>query len=171
MSLKQVAALAGCTESFLSKVENEKVNPSLRMLHRIVAILEINMAALFSQRDANAGPITIMRAGDRPLIEVDHLRRGPGIKLERLVANPEAALLQANIHRVAPKGSTDGWIQHEGEELGYVISGELELTVDGDTQKVGEGDSFFFHSNLPHGYRNPGDHEAVVVWVNTPPTF
>jgi quercetin dioxygenase-like cupin family protein/DNA-binding XRE family transcriptional regulator len=171
MSLKQVSELAGCTESFLSKVENEKVNPSLTMLHRIVAVLELNTAALFSQRDVNAGPVAVMRAGERPLIKVDPLRRGPGIQLERLVANPEAALLQANIHRVAAKGSTEGWIQHDGEELGYVISGELELTVDGVTQRVSAGDSFFFHSNLPHGYRNPGTQEAVVVWVNTPPTF
>lgn len=171
MSLKKVAELAGCTESFLSKVENEKVNPSLMMLHRIVAILEINTAALFSQRDVAAGPITVRRAGERALIKVDPLRRGPGIELERLVANPEAALLQANIHRVAPKGSTQGSIKHEGEELGYVLTGELELTVDGVTQRVGPGDSFFFHSNLPHGYRNPGTKEALVVWVNTPPTF
>lgn len=171
MSLKSVSELAGCTESFLSKVENEKANPSLAMLHRIVAVLEINTAALFSQRDINAGPICLMREGQRPLIKVDPLRRGTGIQLERLVANPEAALLQANIHRVAPKGSTMGSIRHDGEEIGYVISGELELTVDGVTQRVRPGDSFFFYSSLPHGYRNPGATEAVVVWVNTPPTF
>lgn len=171
MSLKQVAELAGCTESFLSKVENEKVNPSLTMLHSIVAVLDINIAALFSRRDVDAGPITVMHPGERPLIEMDPLRRGRGIKLERLVAYPEAALLQANIHRVAAKGSTEGLIRHEGEELGYVVSGELEITVDGFTRKVAAGDSFFFHSNLPHGYRNPGTRETVVVWVNTPPTF
>lgn len=171
MSLKEVSRLAGCTESFLSKVENEKANPSLTMLHRIVAVLEINTAALFAQADINAGPIMVRRMGERPLIQVDPIRRGPGIQLERLVANPEAALLQANIHRVAAKGSTEGWIQHHGEELGYVVSGELELTVDGVTERVCAGDSFFFRSDLPHGYRNPGNAEAVVVWVNTPPTF
>jgi len=170
MSLRRLSELAGCTESFLSKVENEKANPSLTMLHRIVAVLEINTAALFSQRDASAGPVAVMHAGERPLIKIDPVRRGPGIQLERLIANP-AALLQANIHRVAAKGSTEGSIQHDGEELGYVISGELDLTVDGVTQRIGAGDSFFFHSKLPHGYRNPGTQEAVVVWVNTPPTF
>jgi transcriptional regulator with XRE-family HTH domain len=171
MSLKKVAELAGCTESFLSKVENEKVNPSLTMLHRIVAVLDVNMAALFAQGDVKAGPVTVMRAGERPLMNMDRVRRGPGIQLERLVAYPEACLLQANIHRVAPKGSTEGWIEHRGEELGYVVSGRLELTVDGVSQTVSEGDSFFFQSNLSHGYRNPGSVEAVVVWVNTPPTF
>jgi len=171
MSLKEVSQTVGCTESFLSKVENEKANPSLTMLHRIVAVLEINTAALFSRRNVHHGPVTVMRAGERPLIKVDPLRRGRGIQLERLVANPEAALLQANIHRVVPRGSTAGTIQHDGEEIGYVISGELELNVDGVLQRVVAGDSFFFHSNLPHGYRNPGSEEAVVVWVNTPPTF
>jgi quercetin dioxygenase-like cupin family protein/DNA-binding XRE family transcriptional regulator len=171
MSLKQVSQLAGCTESFLSKVENEKVNPSLTMLHRIVEVLEANTASLFARRAADAGPVTVMRAGERPLIKVDSLRQGARIELERLVANPEAVLLQANIHRVAPRGASDGAIRHEGEALGYMISGELELTVDGITRRVATGDSFFFHSNLPHGYRNPGAQEAVFVWVNTPPTF
>jgi transcriptional regulator with XRE-family HTH domain len=171
MSLRQVSEKVGCSESFLSKVENGKVNPSLTMLHRIVAVLEINAAALFTDEEPPQGPVLIMKDGSRAKIRVDPRRHGPGITLERLVVNPRAALLQANIHHVAPKGTTDGFIQHEGEELGYILRGELELIVDGVTYHVREGDSFFFRSNLEHGYRNPGDVETAIVWVNTPPTF
>jgi hypothetical protein len=33
------------------------------------------------------------------------------------------------------------------------------------------GDSFFFDSSRPHGYRNVGETVARIVWVNSPPTY
>jgi transcriptional regulator with XRE-family HTH domain len=171
MSLLQLAGQVGCTESFLSKVEHDKVNPSLTMLHKIVAALEINIARLFSEDSSATGPVAIMHEGDRLFIKTDSLRQGRGIMLERLVSGAQAHLLQANIHHVAPQGSSDGCIEHVGEEMGYVLEGTLEFLVDGNTYLLRKGDSFFFDSSLPHGYRNPGDSEARVLWVNTPPSF
>ncbi|MCC7272115.1 MAG: cupin domain-containing protein [Alphaproteobacteria bacterium] len=170
-TLRQLAEQVGCTESFLSKVENDKVRPSLAILHRLVVALEINVATLFTESPAGEGPVAIMRNGERPAIRMDPRRRGRGIVLERILPNALAKLLEANIHHVAPKGSSDGLIQHDGEELGYVLAGRLELIVDGVEYLVEAGDSFFFDSALPHGYRNPGDVEASVLWVNTPISF
>jgi quercetin dioxygenase-like cupin family protein len=47
-------------------------------------------------------------------------------------------------------------------------TGELLLTVDGQTYHLAEGDSFHFASNLPHGFSNPGRKLAEIIWVNTP---
>ncbi|MGE0715845.1 MAG: cupin domain-containing protein [Alphaproteobacteria bacterium] len=171
ITLRRLADQVGCTESFLSKVENDKVRPSLAVLHRIVTALEISVAKLFSEAPAGAGPVAVMRAGTRPAIRMDPLRRGRGVVLERVVPNALAKLLEANIHHVAAKGSSDGFIQHDGEEFGLVLTGSLDLTVDGITYRVEQGDSFFFDSSLPHGYRNPGDGEASILWVNTPKSF
>jgi transcriptional regulator with XRE-family HTH domain len=171
LSLRELAANVGCTESFLSKVENDKARPSLAMLHRLVSALEINIAALFSDNVGRDGPVTVMRRGERPTIKTDPLRRGDGVLLERLVSHAVAKLLQVNIHHVAPDGSSDGAITHDGEEMGFVLAGELELTVDDVTYVVREGDCFFFESHLPHGYRNRGTAPASVLWVNTPPNF
>lgn len=171
MSLLQLAGHVGCTESFLSKVEHDKVSPSLTMLHKIVAALEINIARLFREDSSATDPVSIMHEGERLFIKTDSLRQGRGIMLERLVSGAQARLLQANIHHVAPQGSSDGCIEHVGEEMGYVLKGKLEFLVDGKTYLLRKGDSFFFDSSLPHGYRNPGDSEASVLWVNTPPSF
>jgi quercetin dioxygenase-like cupin family protein len=72
---------------------------------------------------------------------------------------------------VEPGGGSEGAIEHQGEDVGYVLEGEFELIVAGKTYKLQQGDSFFFRSNLPHGYRNPGRKQTRVVWVNTPSTF
>lgn len=38
-------------------------------------------------------------------------------------------------------------------------------------RNLNAGDSFYFPSNLPHAYRDPGKTRLRVVWINTPPTF
>lgn len=171
LTLREVAELIECSESFVSKVENDKVQPSLAMLHRLVAALEINVTSLFAEAEQDTGPVAIMRSGSRPVIRMDPEWRGNGIALERLVPQPKGTLLQANIHNVAPNGSSDGLIVHEGEELGFVLEGRLELVVDNVVYLVSAGDSFFFRSSLPHGYRNKGREPARILWVNTPPSF
>lgn len=168
LSLKDLAEKVGCSVSALSKIESQKANPSITMLHRICSALDSNLASLFSG-DEDVAVVT--RAEDRPVITTDQLRRGTGILLERLVPYSTGYLLQGNVHIIEPGGGSDVGLQHEGEELGYVIEGVLELIVDGTTYLANAGDSFFFHSNLPHSYRNPGETVARVVWVNTPPTF
>ncbi|WJR76623.1 cupin domain-containing protein [Bradyrhizobium sp. NP1] len=170
LKLRELADRLGCSESFLSKLENDKVRPSLSMLHQIVGTLDINIAALFADPLTDA-PVLIMRSDNRPVIRTDPLLQGPGIALERLIATAKGALIEANIHCVSPGGHTDGEIIHDGEEIGYVLTGELELHVAGETYHVAEGDCFFFKSDLSHGYRNPGKVMTRVLWVCTPPTF
>jgi transcriptional regulator with XRE-family HTH domain len=170
LRLHELAKRLGCTEGFLSKVENDKVNPSLAVLHRLVRELEVNIAILFDP-PTEEGPVQIMLPGKRPLIKLDPMLPGRGIALERLISTGRGMLLEANIHHVDPGGRTDGAITHEGEELGYVLEGQLELEVDGRKYRLSKGDSFFYRSELKHQYRNPGRTSTRVLWVCTPPTF
>jgi transcriptional regulator with XRE-family HTH domain len=171
LSLRQLANEVNCSESFISKIENDKVRPSFSMLHRMVAALEMNVAALFTERPPEAKQVDIMRPGQRPVIRVDPVWQGKGIQLERLKSNSKVALLQANIHHVEPGANTDGAISHDGEEFGYVLTGKLLLMVDNISYLIKEGESFSFNSKLPHSYSNPGNKAAKVLWLNTPPTF
>lgn len=168
LTLDQVATRAGCSESMLSKIETAKVNPSLTLLRRLAEALSVNVAALFD----DDGPAQVVhRAGQRPRLDDDVLRRGDGVVLERLVAGSPGVTLQANLHFVAVGGASDGLISHAGEEVGYVLEGVVELIVDDQRWRLQPGDSFHFRSERPHGYRNVGGTPARILWVNTPPTF
>ena len=68
-------------------------------------------------------------------------------------------------------GQGHGEIKHVGEDVGYVLEGEFELTIHGTTYCLKAGDSFFFRFELPHSYRYPGAIEARVLRVNAPPTL
>lgn len=169
LRLRELADTVECSESFLSKVENDKVRPSLAMLHKITGALGINIAQLFSTMLTEDNPVQIVHADNRPMIRTGSFGRGPGILLERLIA--ASSLLEANVHVVEPGGHTDGVYSHEGEEIGYVLQGQFELQVQGKWYSCKEGDSFFFRSSLPHGYRNRGTVLTKILWVNTPTTF
>lgn len=163
LTMTQVATRAGCSESLISKIENGQATPSLSMLHRIAGALDTNIATLTTEEAPVEGPV--LRRGERPVI------RTGGITLERLVLPKRGGLLQANIHIVEPGVETDGQIVHVGEEVGYVLEGQLELWLGEKRHLIETGDAFTFSSQLPHGYRNVGPTVARILWVNTPATF
>src|SRR5439155_362347 len=57
------------------------------------------------------------------------------------------------------------------ESMPAKLEGRIELTLGQERYLLEAGDSFYFPSDVPHGYRNPGRVQARVLWVNTPPTF
>src|SRR5689334_22696492 len=73
--MRELAQKVGCTESMVSKIEAGRVVPSLQMLQRLVAALDRDMASFFGS-DLNS-PGLVLRAGQRPLVPTDPLRRGP----------------------------------------------------------------------------------------------
>jgi transcriptional regulator with XRE-family HTH domain len=169
MRLKDVADQVGCSVSMLSKIENGRAAPSLRILHSVVRVLETSVAALFSSAPEN--DFVVYRDGERLTLTVDPTGRSGGVSLERLIPYSPDRVLEGNIHTIMPGADNGGPISHVGEEVGVVIEGIIELQVGGTTLALRRGDSFFFRSELPHSYRNVGNCPARIVWINTPPTF
>lgn len=169
LRLKDVALEVGCSESLLSKIECDKTTPSLRTLHQIVTALDTSISSMFA--DPKESEVTVYQNGERPVVVIDEPERTSSIRLERLTPYAQGQALDGNIHVVAPGATNGGEIKHVGEEVGFVLEGEFELTVGSKTYRLKAGDSFFFRSELPHSYRNTGTETARVLWVNSPPTF
>ena len=169
LRLKDVAAGIECSESMLSKVENDRVAPSLHLLHRIAEALGTSVQALFS--DVEGPVVTVYRAGERPVLSLTAAVAGgtPQASLERMIPYATGRTLNANVHVVPPGSGSNGLLRHSGEEVGYVLEGRIELVVDGMVTVIDAGGSFFFRSSLPHSYRNIGRDVARIVWVNSPP--
>lgn len=169
LTLRDVACKAAVSEGHLSKVENEKIVPSLAVLHRVAGVLGLNLARLFE--GPKADETIVSRPGTRPLLALEGIRTGRGVVLEQVIAQAGDSVLECNIHLIEPEGGSDGEIRHEGEEVGLVLEGEVELQLDGEVYRLQAGDAFHFKSHRPHGYRNVGPNLARIFWVNSPPTF
>lgn len=169
MTLKALADASGWSESMLSKVERGLATPSLSALHKLAGVLGTNVGELTSPQPVVESPV--MTAAGRQRITFGARRGRAGISLERLVVPQSGLMLQADIHIVGGREKSEQQISHVGEELGYVLSGSVELRVGDEVYLLGPDDSFHFRSELPHSYRNLGAEEARIIWVNTPPTF
>jgi transcriptional regulator with XRE-family HTH domain len=166
MRIKDLAERVGCATSMISKIETGRVAPSLAMLNRLVQALHRDLSSFFSEDIDSPG--IVQRAGERTVSHTDALRGGIGVTYERLVPLAAGHLLEGNIHIIEPGGEKVDTITHQGETLGYVLEGELELTIDDTTYKLSEGCSFFFKNHLTNKYRNTGCSSARLIWVNTP---
>jgi len=166
MRMRDLAQAVGCDESMISKIEAGKVMPSLVMLNRIVVALDRDMASFFGlEIDQHK---LVQTPADRLKVEGDALRGGKGVSYERLVPIAAGNLLEANIHVVQPGGEKIDQIAHQGEAVGYLIEGEIEIIIDGTIYNMKAGDSFFFKAHLANTYRNTGKKVARIIWVNTP---
>jgi transcriptional regulator with XRE-family HTH domain len=166
LRLKTVADAAGCSEGLLSKIENGRADPSLRLLQRVCEFHQMTMGDLLSWAERREAMIT--RAADRTSMRVNDPGK-PGVQILRLAQSGH--LLAGFINRFEPGGSSGELLTHPGEEMGYVIQGEIDLVVGETLHRIADGDSFCFRSDLPHGYRNPGSERAEIIIINSPPTF
>ena len=170
LRLKDVAEATGLSMSLISKIENNKASPSLSTLHRVAQALNTSVSALFAM-DETLDKI-VHRPHERPIAgKVQTMVEWDGIEAEIMVPYENGRLLEGFVFVMEPGGHSGGTLQHAGEECGYVLEGQLELTVDSTTYLLNPGDSFFFPSDKSHAYRNPGEVTTRVIWINTPPTF
>jgi transcriptional regulator with XRE-family HTH domain len=172
-TLKQLADIVGCSESMISKLENGKLAPSISLLHRLATALDTSIAELFLENDsaASAPGVTVFPADRRSRFQVEPRLEQSGSWFERILPIHRSGLLQANILNVPKGASTSSFVEHEGEDFGYMIEGELEVIVNQTSHFLRKGDVIYFPSSLPHGYRNVSDSTAQVLWINTPPTL
>src|SRR6201991_5240458 len=168
LRLRDLAEKAECSESMLSKIENGRAVPSLKILYRIAEALGLTVGQLFAQPAEPNGLVS--RDGERPIVHADPLRKGPGLTLERLIPYHQSHLLQGSIHNVAP-GRSGGLVAHEGEEVAYILEGQVEFIVGDERFLLETGDSICYRSEKTHGYKNRGDGHARLIIVNTPPSF
>src|ERR1700740_377915 len=83
LRLQDVAGQVGCSESLLSKIENDRALPSLTMLHRIAGALQTTVGKLCTTDDL--ADSVVARAGERQVVTMDPLRKATSTRLERLI--------------------------------------------------------------------------------------
>ena len=134
------------------------------------AILTAAMAAAAPASGSTAAP-TVEVAGQRvgPVItpeEREVLTLDSGVTWELLGRMPQkhVEFLLITYQPGGTSSSSGLLMRHSGTEFGFVISGELTLSLGFETHKLRAGDAVSFDSSQPHSYRNESSEPAVGVW-------
>ncbi len=164
LTLREVSRRTGLAISFVNSIEHGIGRPSIASLTKLARCYGTTISALTSRRIRSEG--RVIRAGRYRTLPI----LGKGIKVEQLAEGEWA--MECQRFTIRQGAGSEGPYAHEGEEFIHVLAGQLEIILDGREQyRLGPGDSTYFKSTSYHAWRNPGVETAVLLWINTPPTF
>ncbi|MES2707051.1 MAG: cupin domain-containing protein [Verrucomicrobiota bacterium] len=162
LSLETVAATAGQTRSWLSKVENFRITPSLPALARVAEALGTPLSTLLEGLDAKP-QIVHTKRDDRRSIERDP--QNSNIVYRSLINGRANRRMNPFLLDVPAGGGRSVSRPHEGEEFLIVLAGKVTLEYGKDAFELEEGDTLYFDANIPHRLHNAHQKPAQVMCV------
>lgn len=169
LSMSELAQKANLSIGMISQIERGVASPSIRSLRQISDALGVAPAQFF--HDGLQPPLEEMGKIVRKMARRQLSLPRNGVAKQLLTPDLDGAT-EMLLVIVEPGGSSgpEHYV-HKGEDAGLVLSGSLELWIEGHMHLLHEGDSFRFKSSLPHRFANPTQAETQVLWVITPPLY
>jgi transcriptional regulator with XRE-family HTH domain len=154
LSVKELAEKAGCSDEYMEWVEDGQVEPPVSLLLQLAKAMKLDASAFLHGYDSSVQRLE------------EAAKRTQHYSYTTLTPSEPDKHLMAFSVTIPPKTAHEGvGYQHEGEEFVYVVSGEVEVTVDQDKKRLTEKESFRFNSSVDHHLSNPGDQEAELLVV------
>lgn len=163
MTLQDVARSAGVSIGYLSLIERDQATPTLTTLDRIAQALGVGLERFVVRPE----PVEcVTRAAERQRFHVGSDLLG----YERVSAQFPGSELSSYVLTIAP-GYHSETVDHAGEEHVYMLSGSMEVRLDGKLLTLTSGDSVHYPSTQPHAWANPQETVAQVLWTGTHDIF
>ncbi len=166
LSQAELAKLVGVTPSTISQVEANIIYPSLPALLKMVEVLSVNIGSLFQQAPEPEKRIIFPAAES---IDVEFQDLSKGSIQGRLLTPPDFdGKMEPYIIEIEPNRELPAhFFIHKGEEMGYVLSGKLRMTLNRATHTVRTGDVIYLTSEMPGQWKNPGPNVARLLWIKS----
>ena len=162
LTLKDLEERGGISATHVSEIERGKASPTVGALGRIARALGLRPATLV---EAKIQPdFSVMRAEARANRSVQWAKA----RFEPLTEPIHCAPLGAHIMRLPVEREAALSHTHEGEEWATVLTGVVEITVDGTAHVLREGDCLHFRAHRPHSYSNLSSDPAVLMVAGRP---
>ncbi len=166
LTLAELALQLGRSVGWLSQVERGLSEPAISDLRALAGAFDVPLGFFFANETAppDEQGVIVRRDARRSLGNSQD-----GL-VEELLSPDLGGSFEVFRSVFAPGASLARPAQRPTEEAGYVVSGLLELTLDGRCYRLQAGDSFRFKDEA-FSWRNPGDEPCVVIWVIAPPLY
>ena len=163
-SLAEVARACGMSLGLLSQIERGLSSASVKVLHLLAREFHVSVNSLLRNAEPTQGEDggRVARAGTHRFIDLSE----KGISKE-MYTPPACRSMDLCRASIEPGGSTGNelFVTGQGEQIGVVLKGSLELWVGDRVVLLNEGDSFCYASSTPRRWRNPGSQTTEVIWA------
>lgn len=152
LTQEQLARIAGVPRATWSNLESGGANPTLSVLRRAAAALQVSIEELLSP------PRAVARFYPKDTLPT----RTPGQALVRKLLPDAIPGMEIERLEIAAKGRMTG-VPHTPGTREYLTceAGEIELVVSGERWLVRPGDVVVFRGDQRHSYHNPGERKAI----------
>lgn len=166
LTLVALAKALGRSVGWISQVERDLSRPSIEDLRAMAQTFNVPVSLFFGQSGAPVEELGyIVRQGARRRIG-----SGEGGLIEELLS-PDLTDDFEVVHSVFEPGAKMAAPNiRPTQEVAYMVSGRLDLSIGGRAFSVGRGDSFRIRGEA-YLWANPYAEPAVAIWVIAPPVY
>ena len=166
LSIGDLAKQSGISESIISGIEAQTASPPLGTIINLAKILQVSVGELFG--DSADSPFCIVRSDNRKTVSRFNSAAGQtgGYSYESLGHQKQNRQMEPFLVTLTP--NKDRQVepnQHDGEEILYVLEGQVDVRLADHTDTLNPGDSIYFDSNLPHVVSCHGKDPATILAV------
>lgn len=153
LTVARLAEKSGLSKGFISRLENFRINASIRALNRVAAALGVPLSELFHSE------------GKPPEYVFGHIDKGEpiernngavhGLKYYALAYCKTDRLLNPFFIEYTPSDNAREFLMHDSDEFFMVLEGELDFLIGNESQptRMCKGDTVYLGRNLPHSAR------------------
>jgi transcriptional regulator with XRE-family HTH domain len=162
LSLQQLAERSEVSAAAIHKIEQSGMVPTITTLLKVAGALGRPVGYFVDEAKPASDPTVFTKDGDQRPIYTSHT----GIDLAGISGTYGRFFLAGARATVEPGASSgDKPLEHPGEELVYLLEGELEFVVNEQVFRLEPGDSLHFRTVQTHFWRNPGKVSATALWM------
>ena len=168
MGLVELGQHSGLSPAMLSKIERGRLVPTLPTLLRIALVFSVGLDHFFGD-PARRPTLALVRRKQRQRFPERQGETDPAYWFESL--DYPAVDRRMNAYFVEFADVPLERVRrhhHPGEELIYLVAGQLLVTVNAVEHRLAAGDSLYFDSSVPHSYHREGRHVCSALVVTTP---
>jgi transcriptional regulator with XRE-family HTH domain len=168
LSQADLAERCDCDVSVIQGLEDGQLAPSLAPLIKITRALGVRLGTLLDD-DTQVGPVITRWDQAEEISRLKSLETssdGGVLDFFSLAEGKNSRHMEPFMITVNPADpGAHSLSSHEGEEFVYVIDGGIEIEYGKDTHILGEGDSIYYDSIVPHQLRAHGENAARILAV------
>ncbi|MGL5000854.1 MAG: cupin domain-containing protein [Cetobacterium sp.] len=162
LSLKDLALKINSTSALLSQVEKGVTNPSINTLKSLSTALNIPLYRFFLEESFKKAHI--VKSHERKIIIP---AKNSKISYEILSPEPQTDMEFMILNLEPNSSSKEKEIGHDGQEVAFVLEGEVILNVDDESFHLSKGDSVKIEKFVKHNWENLSISNSKVIFAVT----
>lgn len=161
LSISELAARVGVTDSYISQLERNIVDPSVSVLRRISIVLDTPIASFFDEIYEEPA---LIRPKDRQ--EIPSPMEGLSFELLSPVPALWGNHMEILEFTLKPRATGDPLV-HTGETCIHIFKGSLDVILEKTSYSLKKGDSITINSNIPYCLCNTSQTKTVGILCST----